>query len=322
MLFIVALAIAVVPEALPVIASVTLSIGATQLARQQVVVKRLSSLEDLGNITLLCTDKTGTLTEGKMSVQNIMADDSLRLQLFACACLESLDEADARTQNSYDAALLAYVNPEVREQAEAFRQCEALPFDPEARRRRMVIENRQTQTRYLVVIGAVETLLELADCPQQKKEYDLVCDVLQHVFLQLYLSLPLLQSEKPIRGWLAQVTRNRCVDELRRRRLLLFSELDMSEDEEVASPSYALADPDPLPEEVIERYDLQQRLLRAIEALPSRYRRVVLLRYVRQLSFPEIAQQLNLPLGTVKTQFWRAKPLLCAALTEGSKDGG
>ena len=69
LLFIMALAIAVVPEALPVIATVTLSTGAMQLAKQQVVVKRLSSLEDLGTITLLCTDKTGTLTEGKMSLQ-------------------------------------------------------------------------------------------------------------------------------------------------------------------------------------------------------------------------------------------------------------
>jgi P-type Mg2+ transporter len=171
LLFIVALAIAVVPEALPVIASVTLSVGAMQLAKQQVVVKRLSSLEDLGNITLLCTDKTGTLTEGKMSIQNIVADDPLRLQVFAYASLESLNQADAMTQNSYDAAFLAYIKPEVREQAAVFRQCQALPFDPEARRRRMVIENRQTHSCYLVVIGAVETLLELADCPQQEKEH-------------------------------------------------------------------------------------------------------------------------------------------------------
>jgi Mg2+-importing ATPase len=90
LLFIVALAIAVVPEALPVIATVTLSSGAMQLSNQQVVVKRLSSLEDLGNITLLCTDKTGTLTEGKMSIQKIVADDPLRLQQFAAATREAV----------------------------------------------------------------------------------------------------------------------------------------------------------------------------------------------------------------------------------------
>jgi len=170
LLFIVALAIAVVPEALPVIATVTLSRGAMLLARKQVVVKRLSSLEDLGNITLLCTDKTGTLTEGKMSIQKIVAGDPLRLQLFACATLESVNDADATRQNSYDAAFLAYIPPEVQQQAKVFRQVQAWPFDPESRRRRMVIEESRTNTCYLVVIGAVETLLELSDCQSQQKE--------------------------------------------------------------------------------------------------------------------------------------------------------
>ena len=170
LLFIVALAIAVVPEALPVIATVTLSRGAMLLAKKQLVVKRLSSLEDLGNITLLCTDKTGTLTEGKMSIQKIVAGDPLRLQLFAYATLESLNDADATRQNSYDAAFLAYIPPEVQQQAKVFRQCQALPFDPESRRRRMVIEDTRTNTCYLVVIGAVETLLELSDCQSQQME--------------------------------------------------------------------------------------------------------------------------------------------------------
>ena len=170
LLFIVALAIAVVPEALPVIATVTLSRGAMLLAKKQVVVKRLSSLEDLGNITLLCTDKTGTLTEGKMSIQKIVAGDPLRLQLFACATLESVNDADATRQNSYDAAFLAYIPPEVQQQANVFRQAQTWPFDPESRRRRMVIEESRTNTCYLVVIGAVETLLELSDCQSQQKE--------------------------------------------------------------------------------------------------------------------------------------------------------
>jgi len=162
LLFIVALAIAVVPEALPVIATVTLSSGAVQLARQQVVVKRLSSLEDLGNITLLCTDKTGTLTEGKMSIQKIVADDPLRLQQFAAATVESQSETGAARQNSYDAAFLAYISPDIQEQA--------LPFDPERRRRSMIIEDTHTHSHYLVVLGAVETLLALSDCQSQQKE--------------------------------------------------------------------------------------------------------------------------------------------------------
>lgn len=154
------------------------------------------------------------------------------------------------------------------------------------------------------------------------KEYDLVCDVLQHVFLQLFLSLSQLHAGKSLRGWLLQVARNRCVDELRHRRLLFFSELATDEDGEDTLMIFSLPDGDPLPEEVVERDDLQQRLLRAIDALPPIYRSVVQLRYVAQLSFAEIAQQLNLPLGTVKTQCSRAKPLLRAAFSESSDDSG
>ena len=170
LLFIVALAIAVVPEALPVIATVTLSSGAMQLAKQQVVVKRLSSLEDLGNITLLCTDKTGTLTEGKMGIQKIVADDQERLQLFAAATLESQGEAGQAHPSSYDAAFLAYIPPGIQQQASGYRQVQALPFDPERRRRCVVIEDSATHAHYLVVLGAVETLLALSDGQGQKQE--------------------------------------------------------------------------------------------------------------------------------------------------------
>ena len=170
LLFIVALAIAVVPEALPVIATVTLSTGAAQLAKQAVVVKRLSSLEDLGNITLLCTDKTGTLTVGKMAIQKIVADDAVLLQKFAYATLESANEPGKTGQNSYDAAFLAYIPPEIKEQARAFKQLKELPFDPEARRRRVVIEDTITHTCYLVVTGSAETLLDIAQC-QRKMQY-------------------------------------------------------------------------------------------------------------------------------------------------------
>ncbi len=138
--------------------------------RKKVVVKRLSSLEDLGNITLLCTDKTGTLTEGKMRIQKIVAEDPLRWQLFAAASVESTGEKGALQSNSYDAAFLAYISPEMQEQAREYRQVQAFPFDPERRRRCVVLEASSTHTRYLVVLGAVETLLALSDGQDQQKE--------------------------------------------------------------------------------------------------------------------------------------------------------
>ncbi len=146
------------------------------------------------------------------------------------------------------------------------------------------------------------------------QEYDLACDVLQHVFLQLYISLPTLETEKPLKSWLFQVARNRCLDELRRKRVVRFSELETANEEGESEMLTFMPDPRPLPEEIAERHDVQDRLLSAIQCLPPKFRSVVLLRYSKQLTFPEIGKALGMPEATAKTYFSRAKPLLRASL--------
>ncbi len=146
-------------------------------------------------------------------------------------------------------------------------------------------------------------------------DYDLACDVTQHVFLQLYTSLPTLRTNAPLKAWLFQVAHNRCLDELRRKRVLHFSELDLStDDDDDLSPLALLPDGDPLPDEMAERHDLQAALQQAIATLPPKYRAVVLLRYAGQLSFSEIGKALHMPDATAKTYFQRSRPLLRAAL--------
>jgi len=145
-------------------------------------------------------------------------------------------------------------------------------------------------------------------------DYDLSCDILQQVFLQLYISLPTLKTNKPFKSWLYQVARNRCLDELRRKRVVHFSELDTYNEEDEIEMFTFVQDPCPLPEEIAERHDVQDRLLSAIKSLPPRFRSVVFLRYARQLTFPEIGRTLGMPEATAKTYFSRAKPLLRASL--------
>ena len=70
LIFAIALAVSVIPEALPLVLTFSLSRGALKLAKEGVIVKRLSSVQDLGSIELLCTDKTGTITENKLVYQN------------------------------------------------------------------------------------------------------------------------------------------------------------------------------------------------------------------------------------------------------------
>ena len=150
-------------------------------------------------------------------------------------------------------------------------------------------------------------------------DYDQSCDILQQVFLQLYISLPTLKQDKSLRAWLLRVARNRCLDELRRKHPIHFSSLESVEDEDEISLLVSFRDPNPLPEEIAERHDLRSIVLKAIDSLPPQYRRVVLLRYAAQQSFAEIGQALNIPPATAKTYFQRAKPLLRAALTSSTQ---
>jgi Mg2+-importing ATPase len=85
-LFSLALAVGLTPQLLPAIISVNLSVGARTMARQQVIVKRLSSIENFGSMNMLCSDKTGTITEGKVVLKNAMdseGNDSSKTMQFA-----------------------------------------------------------------------------------------------------------------------------------------------------------------------------------------------------------------------------------------------
>jgi RNA polymerase sigma-70 factor (ECF subfamily) len=146
------------------------------------------------------------------------------------------------------------------------------------------------------------------------RDYDQACDILQQVFLQLYLSLPTLDTKRALKGWLFQVARNRCLDELRRKRLVHFSELHTFNDEDESEGLAFVPDPHPLPDEIVEHHELQEKLLKAIQCLPPKFRSVVFLRYSKQLTFPQIGKALGMPEATAKTYFTRAKPLLRAAL--------
>lgn len=148
-------------------------------------------------------------------------------------------------------------------------------------------------------------------------------DIAQHVWLQLYLFMPKLYDcmplfmrniKEPLRAWLFRVAWNRCIQEARRKKCTLFSELEAVGEVSLLD---MLPDPQPLPEEIVERHDARQALYRAIYRLPPKYRSIVLLRCSQQMSFLEIGQRLNMPENTAKTYFHRALPLLMTDLQVG-----
>ncbi|MCE9670841.1 magnesium-translocating P-type ATPase [Myxococcus stipitatus] len=152
-LFAVALAVGLTPELLPMVVSVTLARGALRMARQQVIVKRLSAVHDLGGMDVLCTDKTGTLTEATIRLvrhEDTSGHESGRV--LELALLTS--RFAAGVPNPMDAAILAR---EAEVDVRGWHKVDEVPFDFERRRVSvlMVKEGRCV----LVVKGAPEDVL-------------------------------------------------------------------------------------------------------------------------------------------------------------------
>jgi Mg2+-importing ATPase len=154
-LFAVALAVGLTPELLPMVVSVTLARGALRMAAKHVIVKRLAAIENLGSMDVLCTDKTGTLTEAKISLErhvNLAGQDSERAR--SLAYLNSYFETGLRSP--LDEAILAHDHLDVRR----WKKVDEAPFDFERRRVSVLIDDGET--RLLVVKGAAEDILALS----------------------------------------------------------------------------------------------------------------------------------------------------------------
>lgn len=155
LLFALAIAVGISPQLLPAVVSTSLALGSRRLAECKVLVKRLVAIEDLGDVQVLFTDKTGTLTEGRiefMRAIDLGPDDTLLLGL---VCTES-DMASGVT-DALDAALWAAPNAPVA-QARGMTRLDVLPFDHD--RRLVSVLAEDGPTRRLVTKGAPEAVLE------------------------------------------------------------------------------------------------------------------------------------------------------------------
>ena len=156
-LFAVALAVGLTPELLPMIISVTLARGAMRMARQRMIVKRLTSIQDIGSMDVLCTDKTGTLTEAKIVMeQHVDADGDSSERVLELAYLNSFFESGLK--NPVDQAILGHRHVDVG----AWRKIDEVPFDFERRCVSVLIDNGTR--RQLVVKGAAEAMVNLCAC--------------------------------------------------------------------------------------------------------------------------------------------------------------
>jgi RNA polymerase sigma factor (sigma-70 family) len=133
-------------------------------------------------------------------------------------------------------------------------------------------------------------------------------DITVETFAKAFEKLDKYQPEFAFSTWLFRVATNNCIDFLRKKKLNTVSINNMM-DEEDDRPLQIKADV-LNPEETSIKKQQSQELKLLIESLPPRYRNLLTLRYFDELSYEEISQQLDLPLGTVKAQLFRAKYLL------------
>ncbi|KKQ49523.1 MAG: ATPase, P-type (Transporting), HAD superfamily, subfamily IC [candidate division TM6 bacterium GW2011_GWF2_38_10] len=162
-IFIIALLVGVVPEALPTIATVSLSLGALNLAKKHVIVKRLPAIEDLGDIDILCTDKTGTLTENALALETIFSEDLQKCILFGLLCPEE-------EKTTFDIALKKHATPEQIAKSKEFKILMVTPFDSFKMQSNIVVQHH-SGTYFLIVKGAPEKILALSHnlTTEQKK---------------------------------------------------------------------------------------------------------------------------------------------------------
>lgn len=165
-IFAVALAVGLTPELLPMIVSVTLARGAKRMATKRVIVKQLASIQNLGSMDVLCTDKTGTLTEARIRLErhiDSLGRDSKRV--LELAYLNSFFETGLKSP--LDDAILEHKDVNVT----SWRKIDEVPFDFERRRVSVLVDNGQK--RMLVVKGAPEEILRLCTSYEGESDTDL-----------------------------------------------------------------------------------------------------------------------------------------------------
>src|ERR1039457_6494895 len=168
-LFAMAVAVGLTPEMLPMIVTVNLSKGALAMARKKVIVKRLNSIQNFGAMDVLCTDKTGTLTQGKIVLEkhlDVHGDPSEKVLQYGY--LNSYHHTGLK--NLLDEAILAHEELEERLKAkEQYRKIDEIPFDFVRRRMSVVVEDT-TGLNTLICKGAVEEVLGLCTRVEVKGE--------------------------------------------------------------------------------------------------------------------------------------------------------
>ncbi len=185
LLFAVSIAVGLTPEMLPVIITSTLAKGAVSMSKHKVIVKSLGSIQTFGEIDVLCTDKTGTLTEDKIILERYMdlhGNDDTRV--LRHAFLNSYFQTGLK--NLIDIAIIERAHKmELSHLTERYEKVDEIPFDF-IRRRMSVVLKDQAGKRQLITKGAVEEMLMIASFIEIKGKVEVMTEEYKKIALKTY----------------------------------------------------------------------------------------------------------------------------------------
>ncbi len=167
-IFSIALAISVIPETLPVVTIFSLSKGALKLARKKVVVKKLSAIEDLGSIEVLCCDKTGTLTQNQMKLSQIQPNNLKDFVIWGFLALE--DPKNESFLNPFAKAIFESLTFSEKISLKNFLKIKEIPFDPLRRRVSSYVCQKDYSQGFVLSAGAPEEILRLCSHIKDKEK--------------------------------------------------------------------------------------------------------------------------------------------------------
>lgn len=171
--------------------------------------------------------------------------------------------------------------------------------------------------------GEVELFEEIVSRYQRKlvnyiyrmiSNFESAMELCQEVFIKVYSSLDKYNPEYKFTTWVHRIASNATIDWMRKKKIDAFS-LDAGDYDDGPSLSNQLSTDELTPLENLEMAQLQSRIEAAIEELPFIYKQLIILRHINELSYDEIANAVDLPLGTVKNRIFRGREMLKAKLS-------